>query len=148
MTPSLLGRLRTTFVPEINVWGGRSDGPRHLHAPRQGDAKAAHWFSEHVEDPDFEGACGNSAEIFRVLRADDRLIFRYANHEPEVWVALFSAFQHSGFHAVGCVAVHAENEPTSRSATSTRAMTTSSSSSPPLPSITPASDLRTRTIPS
>jgi hypothetical protein len=170
----------STFVPEINVWGVRAMGRGTFTRRIKAMEKAAHWLSEHVEDPHFEVACGDSAEIdvesgrfdlaltdppyhddvhygelslpfrawaelpvadlkgeassntatkvntdresyadslerifretFRVLRADGRLIFSYANHEPEAWVALFSALQHSGFHAVGCVAVHAENE--------------------------------------
>lgn len=52
--------------------------------------------------------------IFRAthtsLREGGRLIFSYANHAPEAWVSLFSALQRAGFHAVACVAVHAENE--------------------------------------
>lgn len=46
----------------------------------------------------------------RALRAEGRLVFSYANHEPRAWVALFAALQQAGFKAVSCVSVHSENE--------------------------------------
>jgi putative DNA methylase len=45
-----------------------------------------------------------------LLRRCGRLVFSYANHEPEAWVALFTALQGAGFFAVACVSVHSENE--------------------------------------
>jgi adenine-specific DNA methylase len=50
------------------------------------------------------------SEVQRTLREQGRLVFSYANHEPEAWIGLFSALQAAGFHAVACVSVHAENE--------------------------------------
>ena len=46
----------------------------------------------------------------RALRSEGRLVFSYANHEPQAWVALFAALQRAGFFAVACVSVHSENE--------------------------------------
>lgn len=48
--------------------------------------------------------------VRRALRENGRLIFSYANHEPEAWVELFDALQAARFHAVHCVLVHSENE--------------------------------------
>ena len=49
-------------------------------------------------------------ECHRLLRRGGRLVFSYANHDPEAWIALFSALQNVGFWAVACVSVHSENE--------------------------------------
>ena len=62
-----------------------------------------------------EGSYGKTLEqIFsecrRTLKPHGRLIFSYANSEPEAWVGLFSALQVAGFFAVSCVSVHSENE--------------------------------------
>lgn len=50
------------------------------------------------------------SECRRTLKPHGRLIFSYANSEPEAWVGLFSALQSAGFFAVSCVSVHSENE--------------------------------------
>ena len=46
----------------------------------------------------------------RALRDDGRLVFSYANHDPEAWVALFTALQSANFSALACISVHSENE--------------------------------------
>jgi adenine-specific DNA methylase len=50
------------------------------------------------------------AECREHLRHNGRLIFSYANREPEAWVALFAALQDAGYAAVGCQVLHSENE--------------------------------------
>jgi len=49
-------------------------------------------------------------EIRRALRPEGHLVLSYANREPRAWVALFSALQSAGFHAVGYEVVQSENE--------------------------------------
>jgi putative DNA methylase len=49
-------------------------------------------------------------EFRRVLRRDGRLIFSYANRDPNAWAALFRALDTAGFRAVGYAVVHSENE--------------------------------------
>ena len=62
-----------------------------------------------------EGSYGETlVEIFkecrRTLKSRGRLVFSYANSEPEAWIGLFSALQNAGFYAVSCISVHSENE--------------------------------------
>jgi hypothetical protein len=49
-------------------------------------------------------------ECHRILRVEGRLIFSYANRDPDAWVALFLALQDANFAPVGCMVVHSENE--------------------------------------
>lgn len=49
-------------------------------------------------------------ECRRVLHADGRLIFSYANRNLEAWRALFEALESAGFWPVACISVHSENE--------------------------------------
>jgi adenine-specific DNA methylase len=53
---------------------------------------------------------GVLTEARRVLRGDGRLVFSYANRDPEAWADLFEALQEAGFSPVACAAVHSENE--------------------------------------
>lgn len=53
---------------------------------------------------------GIFTECRRVLKANGRLVFSYANHEPSAWIALFQALHNAGFHAVACLRLHSENE--------------------------------------
>jgi putative DNA methylase len=50
------------------------------------------------------------AECRRTLRDEGRLIFSYANTDPEAWVFLLSGLHAAGLHAVACISVHSENE--------------------------------------
>ena len=50
------------------------------------------------------------AECRRTLRDEGRLVFSYANTNPEAWVYLFSGLHAAGLHAVACISVHSENE--------------------------------------
>jgi adenine-specific DNA methylase len=65
-------------------------------------------------NPDIQSYASALQRVFGgcrpLLRRAGRLVFSYANHEPEAWIALFAALQDAGFSAVACVSVHSENE--------------------------------------
>lgn len=46
----------------------------------------------------------------RVLTADGRLVFSYANREPAAWINLFAALKASGFHPIAYTILQSENE--------------------------------------
>ena len=50
------------------------------------------------------------AECRRTLRDEGRLVFSYANTDPEAWVFLLAGLHDAGLHAVACISVHSENE--------------------------------------
>lgn len=49
-------------------------------------------------------------EVRRAIKTDGHLVLSYANRYPNAWVALFTALDTAGFHAVGYTVVHSENE--------------------------------------
>jgi len=49
-------------------------------------------------------------EVRRTLKPDGRLIFSYANREPEAWMQLLDALEQAGFAGAGFRVVHSENE--------------------------------------
>jgi SAM-dependent methyltransferase len=50
------------------------------------------------------------SEVRRALKPSGRLVFSYANREPEAWVKLLDALQRAGFRGAGFAVVHSENE--------------------------------------
>jgi putative DNA methylase len=122
----VVGSSERILLPEDSVELILTDPPYHddiqyseLALPLQAWAKLerADWKEDAAFSPLNGGPeeyrrslCRLFTEIKRILKMDGRLVFSYANREPDAWVALFGALCTAGLHPLAYQAVHAENE--------------------------------------